>query len=199
MFQNVYRNIDLRLRSIGVDDGGFPSAWPPSLRSGKALLVSALLRGLWLERVRLGEITVDGFDATNVLTNLLKNLTFNIVFLSGVSFAGFNVVDAVKIHKEFKKPIIVVASEKPNNKAVKNALRKHFKDWRSRWRVIEKLGKVHHVVPIIGGPPLYFEATGIDVKSAKLMIRVLTASGRIPEPVRVARLIARGLTHSERL
>jgi len=174
---------------VGVEDGTFQKGTTP-----KALLAVVLLKGLKVESVKTTRITVDGLDATERLTKILRDWTFEVVMLAGVSFAGFNIIDPTAIYEEFGKPIIVVSRTKPNNEAVKGALERHFEDWRIRWGVFEKLGADHKVVVSAGGPPVYVETVGVRVEWASDFIRALSVCSRIPEPIRVARLIARGLS-----
>jgi endonuclease V-like protein UPF0215 family len=114
--------------------------------------------------------------------------------LAGVSFAGFNIIDPTTIHEKFEKPVIIVTRTKPDNKAVHRALQRHFKDWRIRWEVFQKLGPFYKVAVLADEPPIYVKTIGVNVKWARNLIRVLTVCGRVPEPIRVARLIARGLS-----
>ena len=194
MSRNASSNVGLALRTVGVDDGEFQSKWSSTGRRGKAVLAAVLLSDYWIDDIRAGEVTVDGLDATETLTKLLNCWKFDAVLLSGVSFAGFNLIDADIVHKRFGKPVIVVSGDKPDNMAVRRALRGHFTDWEIRWNIVKKLGKIYSVAPVVAEPPLYFEVIGLSVKSAKLIIRALAVSSRLPEPIRVARLIARGLT-----
>jgi endonuclease V-like protein UPF0215 family len=103
-------------------------------------------------------------------------------------------IDPNVIFEEFEKPVIIVARTKPNSKAVKDALLRHFEDWETRWAVVEKLGPVYEIVSVPNEPPIYAETVGVDLKLARNLVRRLSVCCRIPEPVRVARLIARGLT-----
>lgn len=196
MFPNVSSNVRGALRTVGVDDGGFQPRWSSIKRQGKAILAAVLLNEYWIDDIHVGEITVDGLDATEILANLLDCWEFDAVFLSGVSFAGFNLIDADAIHKRFGRPVIVVSGDRPDNMAVKKALQKHFTDWEARWKIVRKLGRIYSAAPVVAEPPLYFEAVGLSARSAKLMIRALAVSSRLPEPIRVARLIARGLTRN---
>ena len=51
-------------------------------------------------------IEVDGLDATEKLVAMLRRWSFDSVILAGVSFAGFNLIDANTVFEEFKKPVI---------------------------------------------------------------------------------------------
>jgi len=189
MSLNVWRE----LRIVGVEDGSFFKE-PQGYRTDKAVFACVLLRGTWIEDFQADRITVDGLDATDKLIAMLRRWYFDAVMLAGVSFAGFNLVDPTTVFEELGKPVIVISRTKPNNIAVKNALRQHFEDWRVRWGVFEKLGPVWEVVSIPTEPPVYVEVIGAELDWASKLIRATSMCCRVPEPIRVARLIARGLT-----
>jgi hypothetical protein len=174
---------------VGVEDGSFQKGI-----TQRALLAAVLFRGLEIEDVKFTKITVDSLDATEKLSKLLSGWEFAAVLLAGVSFAGFNVINPTAIHEKFEKPVIIVTRTKPDNKAVHRALQRHFKDWKMRWEVFEKLGSFHKVVILTDEPPIYIKAIGADVKWTYNLIQTLSVCCRVPEPIRVARLIARGLS-----
>jgi len=182
------------VRVVGVEDGGFPAEEFRRLRRGKALLVAILMEDTQLENFRACMVTVDGLDATDKLTRMLRGIYFDVIMLGGVSFAGFNLVDPIKVNKKLGVPVIVVSRKKPDNVAVKNALMGHFKDWKRRWAIIEKLGPIHKVTSKPSEPPIYIEVIGADLGWAQKILRRLSVVSRVPEPVRAARLIAHGLT-----
>jgi len=180
-------------RVVGVEDGGF-SRKLQGCGVQKALFVCVLLRGKWISDFQADTITVDGLDATERLIFMLRRWSFDAVMLAGVSFAGFNLVDPPIVFEKFNKPVIIISRTKPNNISIKNALRRHFGDWRVRWSVFEKLGSIHEIVSIPTEPPVYIEVFGAELDWASELIRATSVCCRVPEPVRVARLLARGLT-----
>jgi len=180
------------LRIVGVDDGSVSSG-----RSGRTVLVVVLLEGSQILDVRLGAIDVDGVDAQGILVSLLRRLSYDVVMLSGISFAGFNLVDLKWLAGKVGKPVIAVIREKPDNKAVRDALRKHFGDWRRRWRAVKDAGSIYSCKPLADEPRLYFEARGCSPASARKIIVSSSTVSRLPEPVRVAGLLAKGLRGSE--
>jgi len=127
------------------------------------------------------------------LVSLLKGFAYDAVMLSGVSFGGFNLVDLRRIAKIVGKPAIAVIGEKPDNGAVREALRKHFGDWRERWRAVRNAGPLHSCRPLKAEPKLYFEVRGCSPAAAERFICSSSLVSRLPEPVRVAGLLARGL------
>lgn len=185
------RMVPLNLRVVGVDDGAFSSSKEIGER---ALLLAVLFKGSRVHAVRVGTIEVDGNDAAMVLQVLLRRLRYDLVLLSGISFAGFNLIDISELARKLHKPIIAISREKPNNKAVKLALRGHFKDWKSRWSIVCAAGKLYSCKPLPSEPKLYFEVKGATPEYARRVITRMAFISRLPEPVRVARILAHGLS-----
>src|SRR5436309_8865787 len=134
MRRGVYR--DTRFAScIGVEDGRFI---PRRLGGSKAPLVVVKLEGPDVTAVRAGWIGVDGMDGTEQALKLLESFAISgsSILLAGVTFGGFNLVDPRRLQKKFKVPMLVVVGSRPNNRAVKRALVRHFPDWRERWQII---------------------------------------------------------------
>lgn len=181
------RNAFRKMLVVGVDDGSFNREI-----SKHTLLSVVLCRGLKIEEIKLTSITVDGLDATQRLIEALGKWQFSLVLLAGISFAGFNIIDPTIVYARTACPVIVVSRRRPNNIAVKHALRRHFKDWKMRFQVFEKMG---HIIPVAISeiaPPLYAEIVGTNMLWAIEALRALSCCSRIPEPLRVARLIAKG-------
>ncbi|MEE8355208.1 MAG: DUF99 family protein, partial [Candidatus Bathyarchaeia archaeon] len=93
-------------------------------------------------------------------------------------------------------PIIVYLGVRPDNDAVLAALRKHFPDWERRWEVIEGLGESYSISVFLEDPEIYFEVIGCAPEWAEGILKESARISRIPEPVRVAGLVARGLTRA---
>jgi len=178
-----------KMRVVGIEDGSFKKGI-----TKKALLAVVLFKGLEIEDVKFAKIEVDGLDATEKTVKILNEWKFEAVMLAGVSFAGFNIIDPTILFKKFGKPVTIISRTKPDNKAVKHALHAHFRDWQTRWSIFKKLGPIHKVKALAEENPLYIETIGVGIQWAKGLIKALAACGRVPEPLRVARLIARGLS-----
>jgi len=136
---------------------------------------------------------VDGLDASDALLNMLSGLEVDAVILGGATFAGFNVVDAERVYREKGVPIIVFSAERPDVEATLGALRKHFSDWRERWRRYEALGQLHSM-RVGEWPEAFFEAVGCSVELAEDIIRDQALTSRTPEALRVANMVAKGLS-----
>jgi endonuclease V-like protein UPF0215 family len=179
------------MKIVGVDDGAFHLGRKARQRT---LLAAVLFDKLRLVGVKLGRIDVDGTDANQVLRFLLRDMRCDAVMLSGISFGGFNVVDIAKLSRDVRKPLIAVTGQRPHNEAVRKALHDHFADWKERWGMVRSAGRIYSFAPLRDEPPLYFEVQGASPLFAKKAIASTAIISRLPEPIRVARILARGLS-----
>ncbi len=191
MSRNPSRNTRRSARIVGVDDGAFPAG---KRDKEHALLAAVLFQNSTISAIRLGRIQVDGRDANRVLASILKTMRYDLLMLSSISFGGFNIVDIAELARSTRKPVIAITGEKPNNAAVRRALQKHFSDWRERWRMVRNAGQLYACKALPAEPKLYFEVKGASSSFAKKTIVSAAMISRLPEPVRVAGLIARGLS-----
>jgi uncharacterized protein len=177
---------------VGIEDGPF---LPRRLGGSRAPLVVVKLDGPHMTKVRAGWIRVDGLDGTDRALKLLSSLSVMDcpVLLAGVTFGGFNLIDPRRLHKRFKTPTIVVVGSRPDNRAVKRALVRHFSDWRERWGIISSLGPLRRVRTVARENPLFYEPFGCSSSVARKILTSAAMVSRIPEPLRVAGLVARGL------
>lgn len=180
------------MRLLGVEDGSFKA----HLRDVDQLTI--LCGVVWtqegIEDIQLREVTVDGLDVTERLLDLMKGMQLDAVILGGVTFAGFNVMDVHRLHRETDVPIIIYIAMKPNQDRVKKALEAHFDDWEKRYSMIDALGPIHEAKTHEDDPPIFFEVVGCDAFWAENVLKESAVLARTPEPVRIAGFIARGLT-----
>ena len=191
MRQRVSRNSTLT-SCVGIDDGPFLSR---RLGGSRAPLVAVRLVGPHLVKARVESITVDGLDATSVASRMLGPLLVRDcpILLAGATFAGFNIINPRMLQRKFRTPTILVIGSRPNNRAVKHALVRHFPDWRRRWRILSSLGPLGQTRTVRNEAPVFYESFGCADDQARSILRDWAFVSRVPEPLRVARLIARGL------
>ncbi|KON31596.1 hypothetical protein AC482_00120 [miscellaneous Crenarchaeota group-15 archaeon DG-45] len=180
------------MRIAGVEDGSF-DAFSSDLVSS-TLLCCVLMDHDRIDDIRLSVIEVDGLDATEKLLGMLDGLDTDAVILGGITFGGFNIVDPLSIMRGTGTPVVVYSGKRPDSSSMRSALMKHFEDWRRRWAIIDRLGTVHRTVSRQGEPPIYFEVVGGSAAWADKVLCSSALASRIPEPVRVAGLIARGVS-----
>ncbi len=181
------------IRILGIDDSPF------SFSDDFSMIVGVIMRGgSYIEGVLTRKIKVDGFDATPLCIDMVNKTRhkkqLRALLIDGVAFCGFNVIDIEKILSETDLPVITITRDKPDFIKIKKALSKNFLDWKDRLNIIEK-GKLYKVDTNFN--PIYIKFVGISLKDAKEIITLSTIRGVIPEPIRVAHLIASGIIRGE--
>jgi endonuclease V-like protein UPF0215 family len=192
-----FRSIKPEIRVLGIDDGVFV----PRTR-GTVDVVGVVYRGgYWFEGIMRAEITIDGLDATEKIAEMIKGSSFygeiRVVVLDGVTFAGFNVVDISELSRRIDLPVISVVREKPDLEKTRNAL-KNLPDFEIRWRAMENAGKLFEVETRKGENPVYMHIAGILLEDAEKIMKKTSTRSLIPEALRVAHIIASGLTSVKR-
>jgi hypothetical protein len=181
---------------VGIDDGPFePRA------EGKVLLVGAVFRGgRWLDGVLRAYIDVDGTNATQRMIEMVNRSRhkgqLRVIMVDGVTFAGFNVIDIREIFKGTGLPVIVVSRKMPDFRKVKKAL-KNLPNWRARWKMIQAAGKIYRLRSRPGAAPVCMQMAGIKRADAEQVVKLTSTRSLVPEPLRVAHLIATGIARGE--
>lgn len=169
--------------TVGFDDAPFPRG-----HRGKVRIVGAVFADRRLDGVLVAAVEKDGSDAASVLAATITESRFyehvHLVLLQGVALAGFNVVDAFALHERIARPILIVARKRPDMSAVRRALENRVPGGHAKWRLIERLGTME---PCAG---VYVQRVGLTFEEAAAVIERLSVHSQIPEPLRVAHLIA---------
>jgi endonuclease V-like protein UPF0215 family len=192
-----FRSIKPEIRVLGVDDGDFvPRA------KGLVNVVGVVYRGgYWLEGVMRTEIEVDGMDANEKIAQMIRISPhydqLRVVMLDGITFAGFNVVDIKKLFEMVKLPVIAVTREKPDLKKIKEAL-KNLPEYEKRCAAIKSAGEIFEVQSRKASEPIYMQIAGISESDAEKIVKSTSTRSSIPEALRVAHIIASGLTKINR-
>lgn len=173
------------LHAIGFDDVPFDRTWRGDVR-----VVGAVYAGHTLHGVVSGRVRRDGRNSTGELARLtdLAGEQVRLILLQGIALAGFNVVDIHALHAATGRPVLVVARRRPRLDAVRSALLSHVPGGARKWRLIQAAGEMEPCASV------WVQRAGLGVEDAETALRTLTVTGRIPEPLRSAHLIAGGVT-----
>jgi endonuclease V-like protein UPF0215 family len=190
-----FRSIKPEIRVLGIDDGEFVPR-----TKGTVDVVGVVYRGgYWFEGVMRAEITIDGLDATEKIAAMIESSPYyrelRVVVLDGVTFAGFNVVDISKLSRRIELPVISVTRKKPDLEEIRSAL-KNLPEFEIRWRAMENAGKIFEVETRKGENPVYMHIAGILREDAEKIMKKASTRSLIPEALRVAHIVASGLTRS---
>ncbi len=191
----MIRKVKPQIRVVGFDDGTF--SFSSKLRGEKTILVGVVMKGSQeVVGVLSRWITVDGNDATDAMIDAVNSSRFKdlrLILLKGITYAGFNVVDLERLHGETGLPVVVVIRKRPDMEAMERALRKHFSDAEERIELLRKAPPLLELIP----ERLYIQAVGIEGNKASEVVRVTTRTGLVPEPLRLAHMIASAVMSGE--
>jgi endonuclease V-like protein UPF0215 family len=181
------------MRIIGIDDS--------PLVAKDILVVGAVMRGGgWLDGLLSTHIEKDGMDATERLASMITESRnygqIRVAMLNGVTFGGFNVVDITELHRRTGLPVIVVTRRLPDMESIGYAL-KNLGQPGLRLEAILSAGPLFEVQTKWHGGPVYFQCKGIEKEDAARLIVDTAVHSRLPEPVRVAHIIATGIVLGE--
>jgi len=182
-----------QIRLLGIDDSPF------SFNDSHSIIIGIVMRADgYLEGVLKKQVKIDGNDATQKCIDMIQNTRhkkqLKAMLLDGVALGGFNVVDIQEIFNVTNLPVITVTRDKPDFEKIKKALKQHFGDWEHRYNLITE-GELHEVKTKHN--PIFVKFVGLSLSEAKEIIKISTIRGVIPEPIRVAHLVASGITRGE--
>lgn len=177
------------IRVIGIDDSPFSK-----FRDSKSLVVGVVMRGgSWVDGILSTSVDVDGNDATKKISEMINKCKFKpqlqCIFLDGIAVAGFNVVDVKELGRKTKLPVIIVIRKMPDIDNIKNTLIKINK--KNKIKLIEKAGEIIKIGNI------YAQMAGIKADEAGKILKIVCTRSNIPEPLRLAHLIAQGVVLGE--
>jgi endonuclease V-like protein UPF0215 family len=198
---------------IGFDDGPFERE-----HRGNVWLIGAVCSGTRLDGVVSGRVRRDGANATDRMTDLVQKGPFaghvRAVLLQGIAVGGFNVVDIGSLSGRLGIPVLVVMRRQPDLDAVRRALfsrepavRPPVPGAARKWRLVEQAGPIeplgvsHRSMKRLRAtglrgptsPRLWVQRAGLSIEEARELVAETTLHGNIPEPLRIAHLIAGGV------
>ncbi len=172
-----------KARVLAVDDAPF--------RRGvdkHTFLVALLFRGFVLEGALKERIEVDGDDSSEALIRLCNHPKVKeevrVIMTHGTTFGGLNILNVTKVYEELELPLIACVSRKPES--IDKALRSAGLE--------DKIGLVRMNPPY---RPLrtnlgiiYCSWIGLSKGEVVKLVRGLAVESKIPEPLRVADIVA---------
>jgi len=145
--------------------------------------------------------TVGGSDVTDAVATLYDRLDredVRYVIVAGVALSWYNMLDLEALAARIDRPVIAVTFEE--SRGLEDALRDAFDGEALERRLDRYRSLPERHATTVDGHDLYVRAAGIDVAEGERVLEHFTAEGGRPEPLRVARFLARAgddLRHEE--
>jgi endonuclease V-like protein UPF0215 family len=163
--------------------------------SKKSILSGVVMRSDFIiDGFVFGQTTLDGDDATDVILRMyedLKRPDINYVLISGMIISLYNIIDIKKIYKSLKIPVIGITYR--DSKGIEDSIKHHFPDsYQSKIKIYQKLG-TRGKITLHTLSQVYVRKEGCTLHEVKCLLDKLTLQGSIPEPLRVAQLLAKSM------
>lgn len=163
--------------------------------SKKSILAGVVMRGDFLiDGFSFSFVTLRGDDATDSLIKLYTQLNrkdINVLMIGGVVISLYNIVEVSKVYESLKVPIIAITYNESEG-LEEHIIRNFPNNYQRKLEAYKRLGKREKLI-LKTNKEVFVRTEGIDLESCKALLNKFTLNGRIPEPVRVARLLARSL------
>jgi len=166
----------------------------------KSVLAGIVMRSDFIiDGVGLTQITVGGMDATEGILRLCESLQrddINVMMLNGCVISWFNIIDINEIYKRLQIPLICVTYEE--SEGLEEHIAQHFEaDERdSRVEAYKRLGD-RVPVELQDHFEVLIRFLGTEKADAGAVLKKFTTHGKVPEPLRVAKIVARALLRTD--
>ncbi len=175
-------------RVLGIDDGPFTPT------DDHVDLVGVVCRAAtgYVEAVLHTTVRRDGDDATDAITSMVRGARIqpNIVatLTQNSTVAGFNTLDLDALHDGLGHPVLAVSRGSQDWAAMHAALESGgIPNGPAKWRRIQDAPARqlrHHGLTLV--------PSGVPEEDARALVELCTLRGAMPEPLRLAHLIAAG-------
>lgn len=177
------------LRALGIAESY-------SGREQSTLAGVVMRKDLRIDGTAFARVTVGGSDATDAVVRLFARLArrdINFLMIGGSVIAWYNIMDPAAVHAATGLPVIVATYEV--SEGLDEDIRRHFPGDDARLAAYRRLGD-RIPVRLHSGYTVFIRSYGISPDDAARLCNDFTYEGRVPEPIRVARLVARGVVRS---
>lgn len=175
-----------KFRILGIDDSPF------SRDEEYSLLIGVIMRAdFYIDGFISSRILIDGSDAEDKIVEMISSRLASscaIIMTSGITFGGFNMIDALRLSQKTDKPVLSFTDRNPDIEGMRAAIIKYFPDT-DKLRILES-SKIE-ALKLKNGSTCYINRSQISIQDARSVISKTIRQGRNPEPLRMAHLIGR--------
>jgi endonuclease V-like protein UPF0215 family len=164
----------------------------------RSILAGVVMRkDLRIDGFSFETTTIGGMDATDSVVSLYRNFNrqdINVVMISGCVISWFNIIDPLRVLEETGRPTIIVTYE--DSEGIAEDIMHYFPHDEVRLTRYRALGtRIPYSLPT--GHTIYLRPYRMSEEDAGALCSAFTYDGKIPEPLRVARLCARAIMHHQ--
>ena len=177
---------------LGISESFVKGTSKHSTLSGVVMRADMIIDGFTFSKAKVG-----GMDATQRIIEMYEALDrhdINILLLNGCVISWYNVIDLNYVVDAIGLPLICVTYR--DSKGLETFFRENFpEDWQRRTEVYKRNGP-RTPLTLHTGHTIYSRFLNISKEETSRLLNKFTFHGAVPEPLRIARLLARSLMRS---
>jgi endonuclease V-like protein UPF0215 family len=188
---------------LGIDDGPFEKGAP------EVAIVGVMMEGRDLvEGVAVTHFPADGADVTAFLADWIAGLRFRPalqgIVLGGITIAGLAIIDVAALAERTATPVLAVSRRNPRDHRLAAALR--AAGLTDRQAIVDRTPPAFALADEQAprqtglereGGAVFVACAGVRAARAAELVRSSRSKADLPEPLRLAHLIARALVTGE--
>jgi len=187
-----------KLEKKGIRALGIAESFQTNGSSNRSLLTGVVMRSdMIVDGFVFGSTMINGDDSTAQIISLYQNLRrndINLVMIGGSVISLYNIIDIAEVGSSIGLPVISVTFEK--SEGLDEPIKRHFPTgWENKIKAYEKIGD-RHEVKLWTGYSAYVRFHGIQLDETKKTLDKFLKQGAVPEPIRLAQLLARARLRS---
>lgn len=176
------------IRALGVAES-FGQGEETSVLAGVVMRSDRVVDGVAYGRTKVG-----GDDATGSIAALYRKLgrnDVNLLMVSGAILSLYNIVDVDALSAKTRLPVVCLTYKE--TAGIEDSIRRRFgAGATAKLEAYRRLGR-RRGVALRTGSRVYVRTSGLDARETRKVLDAFTIQGSIPEPVRVAKLLARAV------
>lgn len=182
--KDVVRHLHLDkpgIRGLGIAESYTPDS-PVSILAGVVMRNDRIIDGF-----AFGRTTVYGQDATAAVDSLASSLhrdDISYIMVWGTIISGYNMVDTASLYDTQGVPVLGLSAQARGDAGA--TISERFPDRTDMYRALG----AQYPITLQSGSIVYTRISGCTITEAESLLNATTQQGRIPEPVRVARILA---------
>ena len=144
-----------------------------------------------IEGISKARVETDGTDSTEAIIGEIQKKyseRCNYIMMPGITFAGLNICNISEVYSATVIPVLSIVKHSPDTASIKRAIIRHTYDPEKRISILEQASPV--LLSLRENFSVYANLAGIHKKEAELLLRKSIIFGKVPEPLRLARMIS---------
>ena len=181
------------IRVLGIAES-FRRGYEKSVLAGIVMRSDFIIDGFSFTHITVGGM--DGTDGILRLFDALQRDDINVLMLNGCVISWFNIIDLNEVYARLQIPLICVTYEE--SEGLEEHIAKHFEaeDRDARIEAYKQLGNrvsvyLHDQFEVL------IRVFDLEEAEAGALLKKFTTHGKVPEPLRVAKIAARALLKAD--